>query len=60
VLFWLWLACNGTANNSAGTASAWLFFVVVEPPEHRISAGEEMSMADDSLLKTASPVNCTP
>jgi hypothetical protein len=40
-------------KTARGAASTWLFFVVVEPLEHRISAGEGMSMADNSLLKTA-------
>jgi hypothetical protein len=53
VLFWLWLSCDGTAKTAWGTASTWLFFVVVEPPEQRISAGEETWMADNSLLRTA-------
>jgi hypothetical protein len=53
VLYWLWLFCNGTAKTARGTASTLLFFVVVEPPKHRISAGKETSMADNSLLRTA-------
>src|ERR1700737_681504 len=40
-------------KTARGTASTLLFFVVVEPPEHRISAGKETSMADNSLPRTA-------
>jgi hypothetical protein len=53
---WCWIGsdCFATEQRKQrGEQPTWLFYIVVEPPEHRISAGEEMSMADNSLLKTA-------
>src|SRR6266446_1212828 len=46
-----------TAENSGRTASVWLFFRPPNRRRPRISAGNEMSMADNLLQKTAKTAN---